>query len=303
MTAHDPALQWPEDAPPAHFAAARPLVRPLAMLAAASVIAAGGVFALLGPARPPTFAAFASPGLAGSVGGSLLLAALGLAACLAITRMRQRGFARRDGLAARISQRQSARWPGILLTLAFTAAAAGLVLADWPVPTGAAHTPVAGEVLAAAGSFTVASALLLLATPWLLAERYFAAVTPEACRRSKTCGHCCSCRCSSWAPRPCCRSPWRWVSGRSMDPRGPRRPVARGLRRVVIARPCRVLPAAARQRAGARGDRQLPGRRAARTRAVARQHGAASSAHSSAWISPAVGRCISCARPACRSCC
>ena len=180
MTAHDPALQWPEDAPPAHFAAARPLVRPLAMLAAVSVIAAGGVFALLGPARPPTFAAFASPGLAGTVGGSLLLAALGLAACLAITRMRQRGFARRDGLAARVSQRQSARWPGILLTLVFTVAAAGLVLADWPPASGAAYTPVAGQVLAATGGFTVAGALLLLAAPWLMAERYFSAVTPEA---------------------------------------------------------------------------------------------------------------------------
>jgi regulator of protease activity HflC (stomatin/prohibitin superfamily) len=190
MTAHDPVLQWPEDAPPAHFVAARPLVRPLASLAAVTVIAAAGVFALLGPARPRNFAALPPSGLAGIASSSLLLAALGLVACLLITRTRQRGIAPRDGLAAKVSLRQGASWPGILLTLAFTLAAAGAVLADWPTalsvpPPGAVSAPppvplAAAHALAATAGFTMASALLLLAAPWLLAERYFSTVTPEA---------------------------------------------------------------------------------------------------------------------------
>jgi regulator of protease activity HflC (stomatin/prohibitin superfamily) len=174
MTVHDPVLQWPENAPPAHFAAARPFVRPLVMLATVTVIAAACVFGLFGPARPSRFAAFTSPGLAGSVAAALLLAALGLAACLTITRMRQRGIAPRDALAARISLRQGARGPSVLLTLAFTFAASCAVLADWP-----AASP-ANQALADTGGFTMASALLLLAAPWLLAEQYFSSVSPEA---------------------------------------------------------------------------------------------------------------------------
>ena len=202
MTAHDPALQWPEDAPPAHFVAARPLVRPLAALAAITVAAAVCVFAWFGPARPPRFAAFNSPGLAGIASGSLLLAALGLAACLVIARARLRWVMPRDGLAAKISLRQGARWPGILLTLAFTLAAAGAVIADWPAPVPASapapalapgQVPVLAPLLApgrtalvaphapaTTAGFTMASALLLLAAPWLLAERYFSAVPPES---------------------------------------------------------------------------------------------------------------------------
>jgi regulator of protease activity HflC (stomatin/prohibitin superfamily) len=182
MTAHDPALQWPEDAPPAHFVAARPLVRPMAALTAMTVIVAVCVYVWFGPARSPGFAALSSPGLAGIVSGSLLLAALGLAACLMITRARQRGVAPRDGLAARISLRPRARWPDVLLTLAFSLAAAGAVLADWPPPLLAPvrASLVASHELTATTGFTMASALLLLASPWLLAERYFAAVPPDA---------------------------------------------------------------------------------------------------------------------------
>jgi regulator of protease activity HflC (stomatin/prohibitin superfamily) len=181
MTAHDPALAWPEDASPAHFVTARPLVRPLATLTAMTVIAAAWVYVWFGPARPPRFAALSSPGLAGIVSGSLLLAALGLAACMMITRARQRRVAPRDGLAARIGVRPRARWPDVLLTLAFSLSSAAAVLADWPLrqlaPARASF--VASHGLFATTGFTMASALLLLAAPWLLAERYFAAVTPE----------------------------------------------------------------------------------------------------------------------------
>ncbi len=182
MTVHDPASQWPEDAPPAHFVAARPLVRPVATLTALTVIVAIFVYVSLGPARPPRFAALSSPGLAGIVSGSLLLAAFGLAACLMITRARQRGVAPRDGLAARIGVRPPARWPDVLLTLTFSLSAIGVVLADWPIPLLAAERAslVAFHGLTATTGFTMASALLLLAAPWLLAERYFSAVPAES---------------------------------------------------------------------------------------------------------------------------
>lgn len=182
MTAHDPALQRPEHAPPGHLVPARPLVRPLATLTAVTVIAALFVYVWFGPARPPRFAALDSPGLAGIVSGSLLLAALGLAACLIITRARQRESAPGDGLAAMISLRRRGRWPDVLLILAFTFAAAGAVLADWPVPLLApVHAaPVASHALSATTGFAMASASLLLAAPWLLAERYFSTVSPES---------------------------------------------------------------------------------------------------------------------------
>jgi regulator of protease activity HflC (stomatin/prohibitin superfamily) len=184
MTAHDPALPWPEDAPPAHFVAARTLLRPMATLTALTATAAICVYGWFGPARPHriAIAALSSPGVAGIVSGSLLLAALGLAACLMMTRARLRGVAPRDGLAARISPRPRARWPDVLLTLAFSLAATGAVLADWPLPL-LAHVRaavLAAHELSATTGFTMASALLLLAAPWLLAERYFSAVPPES---------------------------------------------------------------------------------------------------------------------------
>jgi hypothetical protein len=60
MTAHDPALQWPEHSPPAHFAAARALVRPLATLTAITVTAAVCVYESFGPVPPIRFASLAS---------------------------------------------------------------------------------------------------------------------------------------------------------------------------------------------------------------------------------------------------
>ncbi len=182
MTAHDPALQWPEDTQAADFVAARRLVRPLATLTVMTAVGALCVYVWFGPPRPPRFAALGSPGLAGIVSGSLLLAALGLAACLIVTRARHREIAPRDGLAAMMSLRTRARWPDILLILAFTFVAAGAVVADWPVPLVApVHaSPVAPHALSATTGFAMASASLLLAAPWLLAERYFSAVSAES---------------------------------------------------------------------------------------------------------------------------
>jgi len=178
MTAHDPGLQWPEDTPAADFVAARRLVRPLASLTVLTVIVAACVFVWFGPDRPPRFADLDAPGLAGIVSGSLLLAALGLAACLIITRTRQRGIPPRDLLGAQISVRHRPRWPDVLLVLAFTGAAAGAVVVDWlwPLPALARASPAESHALTATTGFAVASASLLLAAPWLLAERYFAGV-------------------------------------------------------------------------------------------------------------------------------
>jgi len=178
MTAHDPAVQWPDDTPPPAFVAVGPLLRPLATQTVLTVIAAAGVFVWFGPGRPPRFAGLNAPGLAGIVSGSLLLAALGLAACLMITRARQRGVPPRDELASKISVRQRARWPDVLLVMAFTGAAASAVLADWPVPllVAARASAAAAYGITATTGFAMASASLLLAAPWLLAERYFAAV-------------------------------------------------------------------------------------------------------------------------------
>ncbi len=175
MTAHDPDLQRPDPAP--HFVAAERLVRPLLWLTAMTVIAAAGMLVLFGRGALP-WLPFARPivrplgiagppGMAGLATGALLLAALGLIDCLRMTLARRRYLNAMHSSASSARSRRVSGWPQTGLTLLFTMAVAGAVLADWPSPQPAAT--VAG--------FTTASALLVLATPWLLAERFVATVS------------------------------------------------------------------------------------------------------------------------------
>jgi regulator of protease activity HflC (stomatin/prohibitin superfamily) len=171
MTAHDPALQWPEQAP-AHAAASR-LVRPLAWLAAMSIVAAVSCFALFGPERHAGSTIPAPPGAAGVVTGSLLLAALGLIASLLMELGRGRRFVANGLPISLINARPSSLWLQTILALLMTGMAACAIIIDWPWRPPASVPP---DVSA---NFPVASALLLLATPWLLAERYIATLTPQ----------------------------------------------------------------------------------------------------------------------------
>jgi regulator of protease activity HflC (stomatin/prohibitin superfamily) len=153
MTAHDPGLQRLEQPRASHVAAAGSLIRPLVWLATLTTATAAGLFLLSRPiaARWLPNLQLPNPGL---ITGSLLLAALGLVACLCMVVERRREAAR------------GSAWTRTIVTLSFTATGAYSILADWRP-----HD--------ATGGFTVASVLLLLATPWLLAERYMASVPAE----------------------------------------------------------------------------------------------------------------------------
>jgi regulator of protease activity HflC (stomatin/prohibitin superfamily) len=169
MTAHDPGLQRPEYAPPPHLVAADSLFRPLAWLAIFTSTAAAALFALSRPVAARWFPALRLPGL-GPTMASLILAAFGLVACLLMVAARRRGVTHATGPASQMAQPRTARLAQTLITLAFSAAAAAAVMSDWPMrqpPTEPAR------------GFATASILLLLATPWLLAQRYIVAVPAE----------------------------------------------------------------------------------------------------------------------------
>jgi regulator of protease activity HflC (stomatin/prohibitin superfamily) len=150
MTAHDPAFHKPELARPSHIIAAVSLVRPLALLAAFTTTAAISLFA----AR--WLPALQLPALSLAT-ASLLVAALGLVACLSVALVRRRGVTSRS-----VSRAKD------IPTLLFAAATAYVIFADWPL-----------RQTVETNGFTTASVLLLLATPWLLAERYVATVSKE----------------------------------------------------------------------------------------------------------------------------
>jgi regulator of protease activity HflC (stomatin/prohibitin superfamily) len=171
MTAHDPALQRRQPALPPHVVAAAGLVRPLSWLGTLTVLAAGSLCALHHRGGLFWFSAFQPPGFAGVTTGALMLAGLGLWACFCITLARQRDATALRGTAANLNPRQVSGWPQTIVILLFAAGAAYVVLGDWP--------PRQTDSLAAASGFTLASVLLLLGTPWLLAERYFATITTE----------------------------------------------------------------------------------------------------------------------------
>ncbi|HEY0181881.1 MAG TPA: SPFH domain-containing protein [Rhodopila sp.] len=174
MTAHDDAPQPPEQALPTHFAAAGGLVRPLSLLALLTVVAAAVPFSLSRPGLLPGMLARRIPSLPGFGLGittsSLLLAACGLIACLFMVLARRREMtARSAGLSRR---RPIAGWPQTLIILVGAAAAVAAVVGDWPHQTTA-------SALGGISGFTVASVMLLLATPWLLAERMIAAMATQ----------------------------------------------------------------------------------------------------------------------------
>jgi regulator of protease activity HflC (stomatin/prohibitin superfamily) len=173
MTAHDPALQWPEQAPTPHLAAANRLVRPLAWLAATTLVIAATCFVLFGPRRPVGFMIPTPPGAAGVITGSLLLAALGLIASLSMELGRTRHFVAGSNPSSLTSVRPTSLWLQTILALLLAALAACAIIIDWPWRLPAT---VPSQISA---NFPVASALLLLATPWLLAERYIATLTPQ----------------------------------------------------------------------------------------------------------------------------
>jgi regulator of protease activity HflC (stomatin/prohibitin superfamily) len=172
MTAHRPLRQWLEQAPPSRSVATDRLVRPLASLGLATMLAAGTIFVLSGRLKTSWFAALLPPDLAGIAVSSLLLAALGPVGCLCTTLARQRNGAPHQDLASKTGMRRTCGWQQTTVILLFTAGSACAVLVDWPVQTVA-------NTLVPSDGFTAASALLLLATPWLLADRYLSTVTAE----------------------------------------------------------------------------------------------------------------------------
>jgi regulator of protease activity HflC (stomatin/prohibitin superfamily) len=198
MTAHDPAFQWPEQAPASHCVAAAGLVRPLAWLAALTIAAAAAVFVLSRPAGAHLVLTFHLFGLrlpaldlptiqfpgSGLTVGSLLVAGYGIVACLCMVLARRRAMTPDRVASGRLSVRPTRLWPQTVIALLFLVAAGYAVVADWPLHRAvatqdAAALGTAADIMAGGSGFTVASILLLLATPWLLAERYLATVAPE----------------------------------------------------------------------------------------------------------------------------
>ncbi len=174
MMRMDEAARFSQTATVPHAPAARPvagrgLIRPLSWLSTLTAAATVSLFTLSRPIGIRWFPSLHLPGLGITV-APLLLATLGLLASLCM--MLARG---RDAIPSRVSKRgSSVRWmagvPHTILSLSFTTAASYSVVAAWPLRQ---------ETLAVPAGFTAASALLLLATPWLLAERYLASV-PKA---------------------------------------------------------------------------------------------------------------------------
>ncbi len=173
MTVHDPASLCPEQSPTGHFAATGPLVRPLAWFAAFTIVAAVSNFVLFGPVRLAGFTPDIPPGFAGAVTSSLLLAGLGLIACLSAALGRRRHLVASRSSITKKSALPSSPWGQTALTLLLTLGAICVIIDDWP-----RHLP-AGVGTDLSLDFPVASALLLLAIPWLLAERYVVALPPQ----------------------------------------------------------------------------------------------------------------------------
>jgi regulator of protease activity HflC (stomatin/prohibitin superfamily)/uncharacterized membrane protein YtjA (UPF0391 family) len=170
MTAHDPAFQRRQQSQPPHFVAAASFLRPLFWLGLLTVIAAGSLFILVRRSRLPWVSTLQPSGFAGLTTGALLLAMLGLWACFRMVLARQREMTAHQRPVTASNKRRANVWPQTLVTLLFAAGVAGAVLSDWPPSLTSTN---------ATSGFAMASILLLLATPWLLAERYFAAVTPQ----------------------------------------------------------------------------------------------------------------------------
>lgn len=165
MTAHDPGCSQPETMLPPHFAAAGALIRLLTWLSVLTLAAAAALFVM---SRPFAMRLFPGAGLSdlGPTTGSLIMAASCLVTCLGMTLARRREIrARMPGSAGSFTG-----WPRTVLAVLFSAAAAFVVLDDWPL------RHVSTESV---GGFTAASILLLLATPWLLAERAVASIPAD----------------------------------------------------------------------------------------------------------------------------
>lgn len=174
MSSHDPAPKGPE------AELFRPAIGPslgieritgpLLGLGIFSTGVALAIFFLLGGRWRPRLLAVAPLDAAGLVSGALLLAALGFFACFCMARARRRSLVVLDQ--PRRAVRRS-DWYQTAITVLFAGAAACVVLVDRPLP--AAGT----DGLTASLGFEVASALLILAAPWLIAERYAASIPAE----------------------------------------------------------------------------------------------------------------------------
>jgi regulator of protease activity HflC (stomatin/prohibitin superfamily) len=182
MTAHDPALQRRDEPVPshliaagklAHLIAAGKLVRPLLWLGIFTTVAAGGSFTLFRRNGQSWIFTGHPPDFAGLTAGALLLATIGIWSCLCMVLVRRRELTSQRRQPDAAGARKTGDWISTIGTTLLIAAAGYVVLADWPL-----HQTTTGP-LDSANGFTVASALLLLATPWLLAERYIASIAAE----------------------------------------------------------------------------------------------------------------------------
>jgi hypothetical protein len=171
MTKHDPALRRLVKIPPLRAGDYDSLNRSLVTLAVLTIVAAGVLLGLSRSSGQTWAPILRVPGL-GLITGSLLLAGFGLAGCLAMLRARRRAIRNQKSI-GRISIRRHAGWAQTVLAILFTTAAAYAIVTDWPLHSATAET------LTSTAGFTVASVLLLFATPWLLAERYVAVVSAE----------------------------------------------------------------------------------------------------------------------------
>ena len=181
MTAHDPALQWPEHAPTPHFAAANRLVRPLAWLAAVTVVAAASCFVLFGPWRPAGLVIRHS---ARRRRGHRRLSASRRPRShrlLAMQLAPPRRFVANGNPVSLTSAAPQVRGCKPSSPCCSTAMAACAIIIDWPGHLRGRRATATSPP----ADFPVASALLLLATPWLLAERYFATLTPRTIARGR----------------------------------------------------------------------------------------------------------------------
>jgi regulator of protease activity HflC (stomatin/prohibitin superfamily) len=140
-------------------------------LSVSTILAAAVTFVLSGGWHSRLFAAGHVSDAVGPVIGALLLAALGFVSCLYMA------FARRRAVLVRCAGKSSPRhvdgWVLTAVTVVFSGCTTYVVLSAWPL----SHmTP---DVMTTPNGFMVASGMLLLATPWLLMERYLRTVSTK----------------------------------------------------------------------------------------------------------------------------
>lgn len=150
------------DQKPSHLSAAAGLIRPLAISAASTSLAALALLLIFIVLRPAAVLSLVAAPQAALLIAPLCLAAFGSCACLWVVLERRRNAVDTD-----VSH--AAGWPQTVMAVLFCGAAAGVVLGQFPY----------AGIAESRDGFAAASLLLLFAVPWLIGARSIGSV-PES---------------------------------------------------------------------------------------------------------------------------